>query len=168
MVNEPASDFEGFYLSTRDRCFRAVLATVGNAQEADDLLAESYTRALAHWSSVVEHPAPSAWVVRTALNLHRDRWRRKRRLRMVPPTNPEQAPFVAEIDPTILQSLDHLSDRQRDVVIYRVLLGLSANDTARELDIEPGTVGTHLRRGLAALRVALTATESATTLEIRK
>jgi RNA polymerase sigma-70 factor (ECF subfamily) len=162
MANDPVIAFEEFYLSTRDRCFRAVLATVGNADEADDLVAESYTRALANWSSVADHPAPSAWVVRTALNLHRDRWRKSNRLRLLPPMNQEPA-FTADIDPALLASLAQLSARQRDVVVYRVLLGLSASDTARELDIDAGTVGTHLRRALAALRGALATSPPATT-----
>ena len=42
--------FEEFYLESKDRCFRALLATVANASEADDLLAEAYTRAFANWS----------------------------------------------------------------------------------------------------------------------
>ena len=159
-MNDPAADFEEFYLATKDRCFRAVLATVSDGQEADDLLSEAYTRAFAHWATVVDHPAPSAWVVRTALNLHRDRWRRSSQLRLLPPATAERPAFVAEIEPAILECLAGLSERQRDVVAYRVLLGLSANDTARELDIDAGTVGTHLRRGLAALRVALTNSDS--------
>jgi RNA polymerase sigma factor (sigma-70 family) len=162
MPTDQVLAFEEFYLSTRNRCFRAVLATVGDAHEADDLVAESYTRAFANWTSVVEHPAPSAWVVRTALNLHRDRWRRSNRLHLLPPINGAQ-PFFAEIDPAILVCLARLSKRQRDVVVYRVLLGLSANDTASELDIDAGTVGTHLRRALAALRVALVESPSSTT-----
>ncbi len=159
-MNGPGVDFEEFYVATRDRCFRAVLATVRDGQEADDLLSEAYTRAFAHWSTVVDHPAPSAWVVRTALNLHRDRWRRSSRLRLVRSATAEQPAFVAEVDPEILECLGRLTARQRNVVVYRVLLGLSENDTARELDIDAGTVGTHLRRALAALRVALTTSDS--------
>ena len=47
---------------------------------------------------------------------------------------------------------------------YRVLLGLSASDTARELGIDTGTVGTHLRRALAALRVTLDPSGTSTTV----
>jgi RNA polymerase sigma-70 factor (ECF subfamily) len=164
MVTDLPLSFEEFYLSTKDRCFRAVLATVGDGHEADDLLAESYTRAFANWSSVVDHPTPAAWVVRTALNLHRDRWRKSNRLRPVSPVAEARPSFVADIDPAILASVAQLSSRQRDVVIYRVLLGLSADDTARELGIDAGTVGTHLRRALAALRLALDSSNPSATV----
>lgn len=144
--------FEEFYLATKDRCFRAVLATVTNAHEADDLLAEAYTRAFARWPSVADHPAPSAWVVRTALNLHRDRWRKGRRLQSASLVADHKATFSADVDPLILASVARLPRRQREVVIHRVFLDLSADETARELGIDPGTVGTHLRRALATLR----------------
>ena len=116
--------FEVFYLSTRDRSFRALLATVRDPDEADDLVAEAYTRALANWSDVSLHPSPLAWVARTALNLHRDRWRRSSRLKLVPPS--EVPAYSADIDPAILESVARLSPRQRDVIVYRVLLDLSA------------------------------------------
>jgi DNA-directed RNA polymerase specialized sigma24 family protein len=41
------------------------------------------------------------------------------------------------------------------VIALRVLLGLSAEQTAKELCIAAGTVGTHLRRGLGTLRAVL-------------
>jgi RNA polymerase sigma-70 factor (ECF subfamily) len=50
--------FDEFYLDTMDRCFGAVLATVGDLGEADDLLAEAYTRAWGRWNDVSTHAAP--------------------------------------------------------------------------------------------------------------
>lgn len=38
--------FESFYRSTRDDCFRALIVAVGSPYEADELLAEAYTRGL--------------------------------------------------------------------------------------------------------------------------
>ena len=61
MVRRSPDRFEAFYLATRDRCFRAVLASVGDAHEADDVLSEAYSRALAKWTTVAMHPAPAAW-----------------------------------------------------------------------------------------------------------
>lgn len=164
MVTDAHSEFEEFYLTTRDRCFRALLATVVDAYEADDLLAEAYTRAFARWSSVAAHPSPAAWVVRTALNLHRDRWRKHNRLRSETTSPERQSTFSAAIDREILTSIAHLPARQREVVVYRVLLDLSAHDTARELGIDAGTVGTHLRRALDALRTSLHQASPPTTL----
>lgn len=155
MVRRSPDGFEAFYLTTRDRCFRAVLASVGDPHEADDLVSEAYSRALAKWAEVCAHPAPAAWVTLTALNVHRDRWRRHKRRR------PDgAASFViddAPLDPVLVGAIRALPSRQREVLVFRVLLELSAEQTAALLDIEPGTVGTHLRRALSQLR-AITAT----------
>jgi RNA polymerase sigma factor (sigma-70 family) len=48
-----------------------------------------------------------------------------------------------------------LPRRQREVVVLRHLLGLSEVEVAMALEISHGTVKTHLRRGLARLRLRL-------------
>jgi len=157
MKRRVSADFENFYLEARDPCFRALMVTVGSAHEADDLLAEAFTRALARWNEVSVHPRPEAWVVRAALNLHRDHWRRsnRQRRRLV---RSDAEPFTEPFDTELLDVVRALPERQREVVALRVLLDLSAEQTAGVLDIEVGTVGTHLRRALATLRANLPAT----------
>jgi hypothetical protein len=58
--------FAGFYASARDDCLGAVFASVGDRQEAGELVAEAFARAWARWAAVSRYPAPRAWVVRTA------------------------------------------------------------------------------------------------------
>src|SRR5258708_8891256 len=72
-------EFEEFYQASRDVCLKAVLASVGDRQLAEDLVAESFTRAWMSWHSVSRHPAPRAWIVRAALNTRVSWWRRRRR-----------------------------------------------------------------------------------------
>ncbi len=78
MGQEPI-DFAEFYASAKDDCLRAVLASTGDRQAAEDLVAEALARAWAAWPTVSRHPAPRAWVVRTALNTRVSWWRRRRR-----------------------------------------------------------------------------------------
>jgi RNA polymerase sigma-70 factor (ECF subfamily) len=151
MARRVPTEFEAFYRDAKDPCFRALLATVGSAVEADDLLAEAFTRALAHWKQVRVHPKPEAWVVRTALNLHRDHWRRSQRQQRVHGRH-EVSNSIDVVDPALLSKVRALPERQREVVALRVLLALSAEQTADVLGIDAGTVGTHLRRALATLR----------------
>ena len=77
-------DFAEFYQSSRDDCLRTVLVIVGDQDSAQELVAEAFARACASWRTVSRHPAPAAWVVRTALNLNISRWRRRRREVPVP------------------------------------------------------------------------------------
>ena len=154
MARRIPSEFEAFYREAKDPCFRALLATVGSAAEADDVLAESFTRALARWDDVRHHARPEAWVVRTALNLHRDRWRRSQRQQRLLQRR-EAISHEEVVDPVLLAAVRALPERQREAVALRVLLGLSAEQAGEVLGVDPGTVGTHLRRGLAALRTVL-------------
>lgn len=78
-MDTDAAAFAEFYSSASDDCLRVVLAAVRDRQAAEDLVAEAFTRAWASWRKVSRHPAPRAWVVRTALNTHRSWWRRHRR-----------------------------------------------------------------------------------------
>lgn len=148
--------FEDFYGEACHRCLRAVAAHIGSVSFAEELVAEAFTRALRNWDRVSVHPSPSAWVVTTALNLQRDTWRRKRlELRRTAARADDVSGFDQAIEPQILQAIAALPDRQRSVLVYRIVLDLSTAMTAQILNIDPGTVTTHLRRSLSALRIAL-------------
>jgi DNA-directed RNA polymerase specialized sigma24 family protein len=157
-------DFAEFYRESRDDCLRAVLVSVGNQDTAQDLVDEAYARACASWRAVSRHPAPAAWVVRTALNANISRWRRRRKETPVPePGAVAGLRAAAEVgtgpvDPTIMAALMRLPARQRQVIALRLFLDLDTGRTADVLGIAPSTVKAHLARALAALRADLTPT----------
>ena len=153
-VKDERASFAAFYGESRDACLRAVIATTSDRSEAEELVAEAFTRAWARWPQVSRHPAPVAWVVRTALNARVSWWRRRRT--EVP--SPELQPRVGVADPDppfdhrLLVALRGLPLRQREVVALRVLLDLDTETTAQVLGIAPSTVTVHLSRAIAALR----------------
>ena len=149
-------EFEDFYLANRTPCFRALCVTVPSFAEAEELVAEGFTRAYSNWTTVRKHAAPAAWVVRTALNLHRDNWRKKNTSRRHLVAVSESYEDISEmLDPVLLRQMRELPEQQLLVVIYRVLLDLSTEQTAQALEIAPGTVSVHLKRGLTTLREIL-------------
>jgi RNA polymerase sigma factor (sigma-70 family) len=151
-------DFAEFYRSAADECLRAVLVSIGDLDTARELVDEAFARAWASWRAVSRHPAPKAWVVRTALNTGVSRWRRRRRELPVPdPARVADLPAAGEtpaslVDPRIMAALMRLPARQRQVVALRLLLDLDTARTADVLGIAPGTVMAHLGRAMAALR----------------
>jgi DNA-directed RNA polymerase specialized sigma24 family protein len=78
-VNQEQAEFVSFYESAKDDCYRTILAVTGDVGTAEDAIAEAFARAWASWRRVSRHPAPRAWVVRTALNANVSAWRRRRR-----------------------------------------------------------------------------------------
>jgi RNA polymerase sigma-70 factor (sigma-E family) len=150
------SEFQEFYEASRDGCLRAVLASVGDRQLAEDLVAEAFTRAWVSWHSVSRHPSPPAWIVRTALNTRISWWRRRRREVSVGSgrevADVQAADGPTDVDPGLIAAVRELPQRQREVIVYRVFLDLDTRTTAEVLGIAPGTVSAHLSRAVATLR----------------
>jgi RNA polymerase sigma-70 factor (sigma-E family) len=161
-VDIDSAGFAEFYQTARDDCLRAVYASVGDRQAAEDLTAEAFARAWARWRTVGQHPAPRAWVVKTALNARVSWWRRYRREVTLPdsvaaaagPTGHDGG-LDGGVDPELMGALLRLPARQRQVVALRIFLDLDTAGTARTLGIAPGTVTAHLARAIATLREEL-------------
>jgi RNA polymerase sigma factor (sigma-70 family) len=159
-----ADDFVAFYEAARDRCLRTVVTSVGEADAAEDLLAEAFARAWASWPRLRTDPAPQAWIVRTALNLNKSAWRRRRletrhHRRAADEATAEQ-PLSDAISQELLVVLRELPARQREVVALRIFLDLDTAQTAALLDIAPGTASAHLARAMKHLRRRLSAPTS--------
>jgi RNA polymerase sigma factor (sigma-70 family) len=151
-------DFAEFYRSAADECLRAVLVSIGDQDTARELVDEAFARAWASWRTVSRHPAPKAWVVRTALNTGISRWRRRRReipvsdLARITDLPAASGAAASPVDPRIMAAVMRLPARQRQVVALRLILDLDTARSAEVLGIAPGTVMAHLGRAMAALR----------------
>jgi len=152
-VSHDETAFAEFFRVSWDPCLRAVAASTGNLLLAEDQVAEAFARAWVSWRKVSHHPAPRAWVVRTALNTGASWWRR--RGRELPLADHDVAapgsPRIG-LDATVLTAVRRLPTRQREVIVLRVFLDLDIETTARQLGIAPGTVRAHLSRAVTALR----------------
>jgi len=165
-VNQDKAEFAEFFAASWEPCLRAVAASSGNMTLAEDQTAEAFARAWASWSKVSRHPAPTAWVVRTALNAGASWWRRRSKESALACHDVVAADGQRTgLDTAVLTALRRLPDRQREVIVLRVFLDLDIDTTARQLGIAPGTVRAHLSRAFAALRNELT---QATTMEAER
>jgi RNA polymerase sigma factor (sigma-70 family) len=151
-VSRDKAGFAEFFATSWDPCLRAVAASVGDMPRAEDQVAEAFARAWGSWHKVRGHPAPRAWVVRTALNAGASWWRRRRREMPLADYEGEAGEEERDgLDGAVLTALRRLPARQREVIVLRVFLELDIETTARVLDIAPGTVRAHLSRATAAL-----------------
>src|SRR5262249_37830809 len=125
----------------------------GDVGAAEDIAAETMSRAYAHWERIRNEPYRDAWVMRVATNLSLNATRRRRFL-------PLERPPVSEDDATATRlalgaALRALPDRQREVIVLRHLAGLSEPEVAEYLGISLGSVKTHMRRAKESLRGSL-------------
>ena len=152
-MNHEQTEFAEFFQASWEPCLRAVAASTGSVQLAEDQVAEAFARAWLSWRKVRRHPAPRAWVVRTALNTGVSWWRR--RTRELPLAGHDAAaPRDVDdgLDAALLTALRHLPDRQREVIALRVFLDLDIDTIAGQLGIAPATVRVHLSRAVSTLR----------------
>ena len=160
-MSREKTEFAEFFQASWEPCLRAVVASTGSVQLAEDQVAEAFARAWLSWRKVRRHPAPRAWVVRTALNTGVSWWRRH--IRELPLAGHDAAaPRDADdgLDATLLTALRHLPDRQREVIALRVFLDLDYDAIAGYLGIAPATVRVHLSRAVATLRHELSPSQA--------
>lgn len=146
-------DFELAFQDLFMRAMRLAYRMLGDAATAEDVAADTMVIAYARWDRVAALPHREGWILRTAAHLAIKASRKR------PVELQHDATFTFEEDSAIrvalLQAMQKLSRRQRDVVVLRYLAGLSEPEVAASLGISLGSVKTHARRGLAALRKKL-------------
>lgn len=151
-----AERLAGLFDAHHQRLFRLALRLSPDREEAHDLVQEAFLRAARQPSSMPDG-AEEAWLVRTLVNLCRDRYRRlgvrsrvHESLRREEETvHPEEAAVARA---TVRAALARLAPRRRAVIVLHELEGLPAREVARLLGIAEVTVRWHLltaRRELA-------------------
>ena len=144
------------------RLYRLARRLSGSADEARDLVQDTFLRAARAPASVPAGPsAEEAWLVRVLINLCRDRWRetanRERLDRSTAPrgmqaADPEAALVARSVVWTALATLD---PRRRAVLVMHELEGLPIDAVARTLGVTSVTVRWHLSKGRRQLASAI-------------
>lgn len=146
-------DFETFYHQAYGSVARALGVTLGDDDLGREGADEAMARCFAHWSTVQAYDNPAGWVYRVGLNWARSHRTKLNRRRTLPTSPPVPPPTVT--DPVIEHALQELDLNLRAVVICRMLLDWSTDETATALCLRPGTVKSRLHRALELLETKL-------------
>lgn len=138
----------------RDFLYRAVALAVGDVWVAAEGIDEAMARAYQRWDRISEYDNPEGWVYRVAVNWSRSALR-KRRHEVLRDAMPEHEEVEGSPDFELRAALERLPIKFRAVVVARILLDWSTEDTASALRIPEGTVKSRLKRGLGRLAVDL-------------
>jgi RNA polymerase sigma-70 factor (ECF subfamily) len=117
-------------------------------EATDEAMARAYER----WNTVSGYANPEGWVYRTGLNWARSFLRRRKRSR--PKDLLLVGPDVSSdrlADTDLARALATLSDDHRAVVVLRFYSDWTVEQTARALDVAPGTIKSRLSRALDLL-----------------
>lgn len=152
-------EFADFVRATSPRLLTTAWMLCGDPHVAEELVQEALTRLYARWRRV-SAGNPAAYARRALINIHTDRWRRRRREVLtdaVPDVGGASRPgHRDDLAIDLVRALQGLPKRERECVVLRHYLDLSEKDVALTLGVSLGTVKSSTSRGLTALRVALT------------
>lgn len=149
------SSFEHFYAENHESIARALAVTLGDSELASDAANEAMTRAYKRWSKISRYDKPAAWVYRVGLNWSLSWRQRRRRERDRPVSMGPEVGHLDTRDDSLDAAIDQLSVDHRAVVVCRIHLDWSVDQTAEALNIAPGTVKSRLARALAHLKVTI-------------
>jgi RNA polymerase sigma-70 factor (ECF subfamily) len=146
------------------RLFRAARAVVRDDAEAEDIVQETYLRALANLGQLRGEAMLGAWLTAIAVHEAFARARARRRVTALdearldardPAASPEQRAYEDEVRAAVEAAIDALPPAQRLVFVLRMLEGVSTAETARLLGISTVAVKVRLFRARGAVRRAL-------------
>lgn len=147
---ERRAAYESFARAAEPRLRRA-LAGCRGVDAAPDAVAEALAYGWEHWDRVSAMTNPLGYLYRVGQS--------RSRHRPEPLTLPWPAEVgVPEIEPALVPALLTLPQTQRTAVWLVHACGWSYGECAEAMDVSVSAVGTHVSRGLAALRARLTAT----------
>lgn len=156
---------EGFCAAAWPRLVGAMAHYCGDVHVAEELVQEALLRACRRWSHVSRLDSPEGWTYRVAVHLANSAWRRRRAERRAHERH-EPAGTVVEPAPVedrlwVRSALRELSAEQREAVILRYLLDLSAEQAAAVLGTSPGAIRARTHRAVERLRSHLRPTSVA-------
>ena len=153
-----------FYERYFSQVHRFVLASVGSREDAEDITAEVFMRALRGIERFEDRErGVLPWLFRIVRNEIATHYRRKSR-RIAPDSlETQQNGQLGRYDSSetvdrvmdLATSLRQLPRAQRDAVTLRFAAGLSTREAAQAMGMPEGTVRSHLHFGIKALRKAM-------------
>lgn len=144
------------YRSHYRRLVAVVYAATGDYGEAQEAVQEAFAAALNRPAQFLAVADPRAWLRVVALNVARQRWRRRQvfdrlvRLGRVA-REPEPVPGLTGDGVDLVRMLQRLPRPTREAIVLHHLLDLPVVAVAEELGVAVGTVKARLARGRAVL-----------------
>lgn len=167
-----AEDFDAIVREHQQRIFRFLFSLLRDPDAADSLTQECFLRAYRKRASFRGDASVATWLTRIAVNLATDCRRNRRRAfwsRLFgrdrsdegetaalvvadPQPSAERALIASEQAAAVRAVVDALPDRQRTVFLLRFVEEMTLEEIAQVMELEIGTVKSHLHRALSAVR----------------
>lgn len=152
------SAFDELYKLTSERAYFVALEFTKNNQDAEDILQESYIKALSKINELDKPESFSSWLNQIVANKSKDFLKKKKPMLFEAEENeafevlpdedtsfsPEANLDQTELQKAVMEVLDELSEEKRACVLMMYFEELSVGEIAETLEIPEGTVKTRL------------------------
>jgi RNA polymerase sigma-70 factor (ECF subfamily) len=143
---------EHVYRSQGARLWRSVLAFAGDAEVANDAVAEAFAQLLRRGAEVRD---PARWVWRAAFRLAAGELKRRGAFGSLDADLAHPAPEPVPADEALLAALGRLSPKQRGAVVLHHYAGYPVKEVAEIIGSTTAAVRVHLSQGRKRLRSML-------------
>lgn len=154
--------FAGLYEQVADDLYRVALYTLGNVQDAQDAVSETFVEAYKGLGSLRDNKAFKAWIMRIlSVRCKRKiggymKERGQLDIDELISLSDDMDPISDSISRSdLLAALSHLSPSEREIVLLSVLQGYTSREIAKIVGAPQGTVTSKLCRALKKMRVRL-------------
>jgi RNA polymerase sigma-70 factor (ECF subfamily) len=149
---------EDLYEKHSEELARFARSIASNEKEAEDLLQDTFLKALTHLHSLssLSDYQQRAWLFKVLRNLRYDRFRKQR---FEVPMKEQDEPEIDTDDYSAVEMeelLQTLPSDLRDVVYKRYWLGLTSKQIAEPLGLSDATIRYRLRTAISLLRNKIT------------
>jgi RNA polymerase sigma-70 factor (ECF subfamily) len=157
--------FGQLVLKYQDRLFNTVFHVVGHAEDAQDIVQETFVQAFLKLNSFQRRSAFFTWLYRIAFNVAITQRRRRHPMASIERTKEttRSEPVDCEAGPSqsldnkeqceqVRQAINRLGDEFRTALVLREIDGLSYEEIAEILDVPVGTVRSRLHRARMELK----------------
>ncbi|HEX7122708.1 MAG TPA: RNA polymerase sigma factor [Gemmatimonadaceae bacterium] len=144
-------DFHARFLAARPMLLRICRSVVG-FEEAEDLVQETYLRAVDRLGQLRDPSLFEAWLARIALNEARTFWRRRKRAPVSTEAQLHLHDGAQLRDAALVELVERLPERERACIVLHYGHGYSTQEVARLLGLSPINTRTILFRARRRLK----------------
>lgn len=162
---QPGDAVQRLIVTTSPRLYRYALVRLGRADLAEDAVGETLVRLVEKGPPLEGNAAHvTGWCVRCMVNICREMSRRSREQASTgeePEGSESTLRFTdwhdghTEDSRMLMTAMAHLSDRQKEAVILRILMGLPVAAAAEAMECAEGTVKALTHQAIASMRTTI-------------
>jgi RNA polymerase sigma-70 factor (ECF subfamily) len=153
--------FEGFYKATQARLKRVALGFLGDDTLVDDVVQETYARALPKLREFRFESSVTTWLTRFTINLCLQALAQRKKMLSTETINMEalmqkgSPRMTVEMRRVLHNEIACLDKQTRDLLFAKDIEGRSFLEVAAHFKLPPGTVMSRLARARAKIKTAL-------------